>query len=205
MHFTYMEPRNKCVLDTFTNLPRKISSSLRYVSLEEKNRWLYQDNGENHFDHFSHSVFVSLIFFLQKSWKRRFFVLLKYRDNKCQLKYYKNEEKNKPLGDIDLSTYVQYLHSALFISNWTCIISLKPDYRRNHLFFCLPFRVTYMFLYPEMHTMWKWIHNNFRCSSSCVMFIRVPERDYFLIGENRFVLNVFAFFRAVIYCSFFLA
>ncbi len=65
--------------------------------------------------------------FLQKSWKRRFFVLLKYRDNKCQLKYYKNEEKNKPLGDIDLSTYVQYLHSALFISNWTsCIISLKP-------------------------------------------------------------------------------
>ncbi len=65
--------------------------------------------------------------FLQKSWKRRFFVLLKYRDNKCQLKYYKNEEKNKPLGDIDLSTYVQYLHSARFISNWTsCIISLKP-------------------------------------------------------------------------------
>ncbi len=60
-----------------------------------------------------------------------------------------------------------------------------------------------MFLYPEMHAMWKWIHNNFRCSSSCVMCIRVPERDYFLVGENRFVLNGFAFFRAVICWSFF--
>ncbi|XP_043110294.1 pleckstrin homology domain-containing family S member 1-like [Puntigrus tetrazona] len=89
----------------------------------------------------------------QKSWKRRFFVLLKYSDNKCQLKYYKNEEKNKPLGDIDLSN------------------------------------VTYMFLYPEMHAMWKWIHNNFRCSSSCVMFIRVPEREYFLIGENSWEMD----------------
>ncbi|XP_026132248.1 pleckstrin homology domain-containing family S member 1 isoform X2 [Carassius auratus] len=89
----------------------------------------------------------------QKSWKRRFFVLLKYTDNICQLKYYKNEEKNKTLGDIDLS------------------------------------RVTYMFLNPEMHTMWKWIHNNFRCPSSCVMFIRVPERDYFLIGENSWEMD----------------
>ncbi|XP_073683997.1 pleckstrin homology domain-containing family S member 1-like [Garra rufa] len=89
----------------------------------------------------------------QKSWKRRFFVLLKYRDNTCQLKYYKNDEKNKPLGDIDLS------------------------------------KITYMFLYPEMHTMWKWIHNKFRCSSSSVMFIRVPERDYFLIGENSWEMD----------------
>ncbi|XP_050979648.1 pleckstrin homology domain-containing family S member 1 isoform X2 [Labeo rohita] len=89
----------------------------------------------------------------QKSWKRRFFVLLRYRNNVCQLKYYKNEEKNKPLGDIDLS------------------------------------QVTYMFLHPEMHSMWKWIHNNFRCSSSSVMFIRVPERDYFLIGENSWEMD----------------
>ncbi|KAK2876326.1 hypothetical protein Q8A67_020422 [Cirrhinus molitorella] len=89
----------------------------------------------------------------QKSWKRRFFVLLKYTDNLCQLKYYKNEEKNKPLGYIDLS------------------------------------KITYMFLYPEMHSMWKWIHNNFRCSSSSVMFIRVPERDYFLIGENSWEMD----------------
>ncbi|XP_016335841.1 pleckstrin homology domain-containing family S member 1 [Sinocyclocheilus anshuiensis] len=89
----------------------------------------------------------------QKSWKRRFFVLLKYRDNICQLKYYKKEEKNKPLGDIDLS------------------------------------KVTYMFLNPEMHAMWKWIQNNFRCSLSCVMFIKVPERDYFLIGENSWEMD----------------
>ncbi|KAK9965726.1 hypothetical protein ABG768_004800 [Culter alburnus] len=84
----------------------------------------------------------------QKSWKRRFFVLLKYSNNTCLLKYYKNEEMNKQLGDIDLS------------------------------------KVTFMFLNPEMHKMWDWIHNNFRCSSSCVMFIKVPDRDYFLIGEN---------------------
>ncbi|XP_056124831.1 pleckstrin homology domain-containing family S member 1 isoform X3 [Rhinichthys klamathensis goyatoka] len=84
----------------------------------------------------------------QKSWKRRFFVLLKYSNNICQLKYYKNEEKNKPLGEIDLS------------------------------------KITFMFLNPEMDNKWNWIQNHFRCSPSCVMFIRVPERDFFLIGEN---------------------
>ncbi|XP_073670527.1 pleckstrin homology domain-containing family S member 1-like [Paramisgurnus dabryanus] len=45
-------------------------------------------------------------------------------------------------------------------------------------------KVTYMFLHPEMQAMWTWIQKNFRCSSSCVMFMKVPERDYFLIGEN---------------------
>ncbi|XP_059386178.1 pleckstrin homology domain-containing family S member 1 [Carassius carassius] len=84
----------------------------------------------------------------QKSWKKRFFVLLKYRDNTCQLKYYKNEEKDKPLGDIDLT------------------------------------KVTYVSLSPESHPMCKWIEKNFRCFASCVMFIKVTERDYFLIGEN---------------------
>ncbi|XP_051522855.1 pleckstrin homology domain-containing family S member 1 isoform X2 [Myxocyprinus asiaticus] len=84
----------------------------------------------------------------QKSWKRRYFVLLKYSDHTCQLKYFKSENKNKSLGVIDLSA------------------------------------ITFMFLRPEMHSMWKWIQNNFRCSPSCVLFIKVPERDYFLIGEN---------------------
>ncbi|XP_056325615.1 GRB2-associated-binding protein 1 isoform X2 [Danio aesculapii] len=84
----------------------------------------------------------------QKSWKRRYFVLLKYSNDRCLLNYYKNEETNKSLGNIDLS------------------------------------KITFMFLNPEMHAMWKWIHENFRCSPSSVMFIRVPEREYFLIGEN---------------------
>ncbi|XP_067285610.1 pleckstrin homology domain-containing family S member 1 [Pseudorasbora parva] len=88
------------------------------------------------------------LFKSQKSWKRRFFVLLKYGNNMCQLKYYKNEEMSKPLGDVDLS------------------------------------KVTFMFLNPEMHNMWSWIHYNFRCSPSSVLFIKVPDRDYFLIGEN---------------------
>ncbi|TRY60343.1 hypothetical protein DNTS_013675 [Danionella cerebrum] len=85
----------------------------------------------------------------QKSWKRRFFILLRHSNNKYLLNYYKSEENNKPLGHIDLSN------------------------------------VTLMFLNPEMHSLWKWIHNNFRCSSSCVLFLKVPDRDYFLIGENR--------------------
>ncbi|XP_056627668.1 pleckstrin homology domain-containing family S member 1 isoform X2 [Triplophysa dalaica] len=83
-----------------------------------------------------------------KSWKRRYFVLLKYTNHTCQLNYYKSPEKGKPLGDINLSA------------------------------------ITYMFLHPEMLDMWKWIQNNFRCSPSCVMFVKVPERDYFLIAEN---------------------
>uniref|UniRef100_A0A8C2A525 Si:ch211-28p3.3 n=1 Tax=Cyprinus carpio TaxID=7962 RepID=A0A8C2A525_CYPCA len=112
-----------------------------------KSQVCFSGRGKNRTGYYTGKFFF-FFFFLQKSWKRRFFVLLKYTDSMCQLKYYKNEEKNKPLGDIDLSN------------------------------------VTYMFLCPEMQTMWKWIQNNFRCSSSCVMFIRVPERDYFLIGEN---------------------
>ncbi len=114
MYFTCTEPRNKCVLDTFTNLLRKIGTSIRCVSLEEKNRLLHQYIRENHFTNLSHAHICFPNHCLQKSWKRRFFVLLKYRDNTCQLKYYKNEEKNKPLGDIDLSKYVQNLHSAQY-------------------------------------------------------------------------------------------
>nr|XP_055031630.1 pleckstrin homology domain-containing family S member 1-like [Misgurnus anguillicaudatus] len=50
-------------------------------------------------------------------------------------------------------------------------------------------RVTFMFLHPEMQAMWTWIQKNFRCSSSCVMFMKVPERDYFLIGENSYEME----------------
>ncbi|XP_077056760.1 pleckstrin homology domain-containing family S member 1 isoform X2 [Siphateles boraxobius] len=89
----------------------------------------------------------------QKSWKRRFFVLLKYSNNICQLKYYKNEEMSKPLGHIDL------------------------------------YKITFMFLSPEMDKKWNWIQNHFRCSPSCVMFIRVPDRDFFLIGENSWEMD----------------
>uniref|UniRef100_W5L629 Pleckstrin homology domain containing S1, tandem duplicate 2 n=2 Tax=Astyanax mexicanus TaxID=7994 RepID=W5L629_ASTMX len=46
------------------------------------------------------------------------------------------------------------------------------------------YETSLLFLQPETHPTWEWIQKNFRCSSSCVLFMRVLERDYFLIGEN---------------------
>ncbi|GAA6110300.1 pleckstrin homology domain-containing family S member 1-like [Tachysurus ichikawai] len=89
-------------------------------------------------------------FKIQKSWKRRYFVLVKKNKTTCHLDYFKSEEmkKSEPLGAIDLS------------------------------------QVSWMFLNPENHSMWKWVHENFRCSPSCVLFMKVADRDYFLIGET---------------------
>ncbi|MCI4384338.1 hypothetical protein PGIGA_G00037540 [Pangasianodon gigas] len=90
------------------------------------------------------------LFKLQKSWKRRYFVLLKKSKTTCHLKYFNSEEvkKSEPIGAIDLS------------------------------------QVSLMFLNPEIHYMWKWVQEIFRCSPSCVLFMKVADREYFLIGET---------------------
>ncbi|XP_072523473.1 pleckstrin homology domain-containing family S member 1-like [Salminus brasiliensis] len=46
------------------------------------------------------------------------------------------------------------------------------------------YETSLLLLQPEAHPTWEWIQKNFRCSSSCVLFMRVIDRDYFLIGEN---------------------
>ncbi|XP_066521810.1 pleckstrin homology domain-containing family S member 1-like [Hoplias malabaricus] len=46
------------------------------------------------------------------------------------------------------------------------------------------YQISLLFLDPETHRTWEWIQKNFRCSSSCVLYMRVLDRDYFLIGEN---------------------
>ncbi|XP_028844234.1 pleckstrin homology domain-containing family S member 1-like isoform X2 [Denticeps clupeoides] len=45
-------------------------------------------------------------------------------------------------------------------------------------------KISIMMVCPENNTMWPWIHNNFRCPQSCVIFLREADRDFFLIGEN---------------------
>ncbi|KAI4872806.1 hypothetical protein NFI96_016132 [Prochilodus magdalenae] len=46
------------------------------------------------------------------------------------------------------------------------------------------YQISLFFLNPEGRPTWEWIQKNFRCSSSCVLYMRVLERDYFLIGES---------------------
>ncbi|XP_016889594.1 pleckstrin homology domain-containing family S member 1 isoform X2 [Cynoglossus semilaevis] len=44
--------------------------------------------------------------------------------------------------------------------------------------------VSFMYVSPEHHQRWGWIQKSFRCSPSCVLYIRAADRDYFLVGES---------------------
>uniref|UniRef100_A0A4W4EJT1 Pleckstrin homology domain containing S1, tandem duplicate 2 n=1 Tax=Electrophorus electricus TaxID=8005 RepID=A0A4W4EJT1_ELEEL len=50
------------------------------------------------------------------------------------------------------------------------------------------YAISLLFLCPKTHPSWEWIHRNFKCTPSCVLYLKVPDRDYFLIGENRLVM-----------------
>ncbi|XP_041123721.1 pleckstrin homology domain-containing family S member 1-like isoform X2 [Polyodon spathula] len=75
-------------------------------------------------------------FFSQKSWKRRFFVFYKTSDNVHFLKYYKDEDdRDKPLGGIDLSVHTQICPHPDNHKKWNCI---------QKMFKCQPDSVLYM-------------------------------------------------------------
>ncbi|XP_029954322.1 pleckstrin homology domain-containing family S member 1 [Salarias fasciatus] len=46
-------------------------------------------------------------------------------------------------------------------------------------------QISLLYASPENHPKWLWIQRSFKCSPSCVLYIRSGERDYFLVGEDR--------------------
>lgn len=119
-------------------------------------------------------MFSCLLEFLQKSWKRRFFVLSKTNENHYELTFFKDENKReKPLGQINLYRYV---HNHII--NTTLIIN------RNCLQLCLPVLLRCWFCYNI--TTW-WLHD---WQDFC-------DLSFNVLSSNKFDFSYFNIFQYV--------
>ncbi|KAI5103330.1 hypothetical protein C0J45_6911, partial [Silurus meridionalis] len=46
------------------------------------------------------------------------------------------------------------------------------------------YQITLIFRQMKSESIWLWIQKNFKCSATCVLYMKVAAREYFLIGEN---------------------
>ncbi|KAI5623305.1 hypothetical protein C0J50_17092, partial [Silurus asotus] len=46
------------------------------------------------------------------------------------------------------------------------------------------YQITLLFRQMKSDSIWSWIQKNFKCSATCVLYMKVAAREYFLIGEN---------------------
>lgn len=104
----------------------------------------------------------------------------------------------QPAGRHRYDTVRSHIFSMLHQSEANLL--LLKCLREVKITLCLSDRISLLYENPQHHQRWQWVQKSFKCSPSCVVFLKAGNRDYFLIGETRLESSVFVWIFGFLPC-----